>query len=54
MLVEKAFLHLTWRSSQAHYRPFFPGQWAEPSPSVVTLTQDLLQMALSRYNAVRT
>ncbi|KAL0362983.1 UNVERIFIED_CONTAM: Proteasome activator subunit [Sesamum calycinum] len=52
-LVDKAYMHNTWRSSQSSYHLFRTSGNVFPSKHVVLLMDDLLNLSLHSYETVR-
>ncbi|GAV74776.1 DUF3437 domain-containing protein [Cephalotus follicularis] len=52
-LVDKAYMHNTWRSSQSSYHLFRTSGNFSPSEHAITLMDDLLRLSLHRYETVR-
>ncbi|KAI8012454.1 Proteasome activator subunit 4 [Camellia lanceoleosa] len=52
-LIDKAYMHSTWRSSQSSYHLFRTSGNAAPSDFVVLLMDDLLNLSLHNYETVR-
>ncbi|XP_074292973.1 proteasome activator subunit 4-like isoform X2 [Silene latifolia] len=52
-LVDKAYMHNTWRSSQSSFHLYRTSRDVCPSSSAVLLLHDLLSLALHRYETVR-
>ncbi|KAL4343140.1 hypothetical protein S245_036097 [Arachis hypogaea] len=52
-LIDKAFMHNTWRSSQASYHLYRTSGNFSPSDHVTLLVDDLLSLSLHSYETVR-
>ncbi|KAL8129180.1 hypothetical protein V2J09_018335 [Rumex salicifolius] len=52
-LIDKAYMHNTWRSSQSSFHLYRTSGDVSPSNHAVYLVDDLLQLALHRYDIVR-
>ncbi|KAL4185907.1 hypothetical protein AMTRI_Chr10g8130 [Amborella trichopoda] len=52
-VVDKSYMHNTWRSSQSSYHCFRVNGNISPSDHVVLLMEDLLSLSLHNYEAVR-
>ncbi|KAI4307795.1 hypothetical protein L6164_030939 [Bauhinia variegata] len=52
-LIDKAFMHNTWRSSQASYHLYRISGNFSPSDHVILLVDDLLNLSLHSYETVR-
>nr|DAD24254.1 TPA_asm: hypothetical protein HUJ06_025717 [Nelumbo nucifera] len=52
-LIDKAYMHNTWRSSQSSYHLFRTSKNISPSDQVALLLDDLLNLSLHRYETVR-
>ncbi|GLT83766.1 hypothetical protein SLE2022_020380 [Rubroshorea leprosula] len=52
-LIDKAFMHSTWRSSQSSYHLFRTSGNFSPSDHVTLLMDDLLKLSLHSYETVR-
>ncbi|KAG8385951.1 hypothetical protein BUALT_Bualt03G0098600 [Buddleja alternifolia] len=52
-LIDKAYMHNTWRSSQSSYHLFRMGGNTFPSDHVTVLMDDLLNLCLHSYETVR-
>lgn len=52
-LIDKAYMHSTWRSSQSSYYLFRTTGDFSPPDHVILLMDDLLNLSLHRYEAVR-
>ncbi|CAL5335470.1 unnamed protein product [Camellia sinensis] len=52
-LIDKAYMHSTWRSSQSSYHLFRTSGNTSPSDFVVLLMDDLLNLSLHNYETVR-
>ncbi|KAF9589945.1 hypothetical protein IFM89_029561 [Coptis chinensis] len=52
-LIDKAYMHNTWRSSQSSYHLFRSSGNISPSNRVHVLMDDLLNLSLHRYETVR-
>lgn len=52
-LIDKAYMHNTWRSSQASYHLFRASGNVHPSDHVILLMDDLLRLSLHNYETVR-
>nr|XP_027063641.1 proteasome activator subunit 4 isoform X1 [Coffea arabica] len=53
-LIDKAYMHSTWRSSQSSYHLFRTSGNISPSDHVLILLDDLLNLCLHSYETVRT
>ncbi|KVI02356.1 Armadillo-like helical [Cynara cardunculus var. scolymus] len=53
-LIDKAYMHNTWRTSQASYHLFRTSKNASPSDHVNVLMDDLLNLSVHNYDTVRT
>lgn len=53
-LIDKAYMHNTWRTSQASYHLFRTSKNASPSDHVNVLMDDLLNLSVHSYDTVRT
>lgn len=53
-LIDKAYMHNTWRSSQSAYHLFRTSCNISPSENVLLLMNDLLSLSLHSYETVRT
>ncbi|KAJ8754928.1 hypothetical protein K2173_015440 [Erythroxylum novogranatense] len=51
--IDKAYMHLTWRSSQSSYHQFRTSGNFTPSEHVFLLVDDLLRLSLHNYETVR-
>ncbi|KAI0501736.1 hypothetical protein KFK09_016681 [Dendrobium nobile] len=52
-LIDKAYMHNTWRSSQSSYHKFRADTSLAPSEHMVPLMDDLLELSLHNYETVR-
>ncbi|XP_077217554.1 proteasome activating protein 200 isoform X2 [Tasmannia lanceolata] len=52
-LIDKAYMHNTWRSSQSAYHLYRTNSNLSPSEHVVRLMDDLLNLSLHNYETVR-
>lgn len=52
-LIDKAYMHNTWRSSQSSYHLFRMSGNVLPSEHVILLMDDLLELSLHNYETVR-
>lgn len=52
-LIDKAYMHNTWRSSQSSYHLFRTSVNMVPSDHVMLLMDDLLDLSLHSYETVR-
>ncbi|XP_073098688.1 proteasome activator subunit 4 isoform X3 [Elaeis guineensis] len=52
-LIDKAYVHNTWRSSQSSYHQFRTDSNISPSEHVTVLMEDLLDLSLHNYETVR-
>ncbi|XP_072991036.1 proteasome activator subunit 4 [Typha latifolia] len=52
-LVDKAYVHNTWRSSQASYHKYRTDGNISPSEQIILLMDDLLDLSLHNYETVR-
>ncbi|KDP36327.1 hypothetical protein JCGZ_09542 [Jatropha curcas] len=52
-LIDKAYMHSTWRSSQSSYHLFRTSGNFYPSDNAILLMEDLLKLALHSYETVR-
>ncbi|XP_038972814.1 proteasome activator subunit 4 isoform X1 [Phoenix dactylifera] len=52
-LIDKAYMHNTWRSSQSAYRKFCTDSNISPSEHTIILMEDLLDLSLHNYETVR-
>ncbi|XP_047315811.1 proteasome activator subunit 4 [Impatiens glandulifera] len=52
-LVDKAYMHNTWRASQSSYHIFRTSTKASPSDHLILLVDDLLNLSLHQYETVR-
>lgn len=52
-LIDKAYMHSTWRSSQSSYHLYRVGGNFGPSEHVILLVDDLLNLSLHSYETVR-
>lgn len=52
-LIDKAYMHSTWRSSQSSYHLYRVGGNFCPPEHVILLVDDLLNLALHSYETVR-
>ncbi|KAL9224895.1 hypothetical protein vseg_000877 [Gypsophila vaccaria] len=52
-LVDKAYMHNTWRASQSSFHLYRASRDVSPSSHAVLLFHDLLNLALHRYETVR-
>ncbi|PIA58294.1 hypothetical protein AQUCO_00500316v1 [Aquilegia coerulea] len=52
-LIDKAYMHNSWRSSQSSYHLFRPEENISPPNHVTTLMSDLLTLSLHSYETVR-
>uniref|UniRef100_A0A2C9WGL5 Proteasome activator Blm10 middle HEAT repeats region domain-containing protein n=1 Tax=Manihot esculenta TaxID=3983 RepID=A0A2C9WGL5_MANES len=52
-LIDKAYMHSTWRSSQASYHLFRTSGNFSPSEDAILLMEDLLNLSLHSYETVR-
>ncbi|KAK9734977.1 hypothetical protein RND81_04G175200 [Saponaria officinalis] len=52
-LVDKAYMHNTWRASQSSFHLYRTSRDVSPSSHAVLLFHDLLNLALHRYETVR-
>lgn len=53
-LIDKAYMHSTWRSSQSSYHKYRTVPNLYPSEHVILLMEDLLDLSLHNYETVRT
>ncbi|XP_040985740.1 proteasome activator subunit 4-like isoform X1 [Juglans microcarpa x Juglans regia] len=53
-LIDKAYMHSTWRSSQSSYHLFRTSGNFSPSDHLILLMDDLLSLCLHSYETVRT
>ncbi|CAM8952984.1 unnamed protein product [Rhodiola kirilowii] len=52
-LIDKAYMHSTWRASQSSYHLFRMTNDYSPSDQLLLLMNDLLRLSLHRYDTVR-
>lgn len=52
-LIDKAYMHNTWRASQSSYHKFRMGSNLSPSDHLIRLMEDLLDLSLHSYETVR-
>lgn len=52
-LIDKAYMHSTWRASQSSYHIFRLSANVSPSDHIIHLTDDLLNLSLHSYETVR-
>lgn len=52
-LIDKAYMHNTWRSSQSSYHKFRADTSLSPSEHMIPLMDDLLELSLHNYETVR-
>lgn len=52
-LIDKAYMHSTWRASQSSYHVFRLSANVSPSDHIIHLTDDLLNLSLHSYETVR-
>ncbi|XP_055822371.1 proteasome activator subunit 4 [Solanum dulcamara] len=52
-LIDKAYMHSTWRASQSSYHIFRLSANVSPSEHIIHLTDDLLTLSLHSYETVR-
>ncbi|XP_050236349.1 proteasome activator subunit 4 [Mercurialis annua] len=52
-LIDKAYMHNTWRSSQSSYHLFRTSASLAPSDHAIVLIEDLLNLSLHSYGTVR-
>lgn len=52
-LVDKAYMHNTWRASQSSYHKFRTDNNLSPSDHLILLVEDLLDLSLHNYETVR-